>query len=81
MTTTERTSPRSLSDFFSAVRARRHAWRAIDASEDVEKNLREILLVEDPDAREALALVARARDLLTKAHEAVDQSISASKRR
>jgi len=81
MTTTERTSPRGLRDFFSAVRARRQAWRAIDATEDVEKNLREILLVEDPDAREALALVARARDLLTKAHEAVDQSISASKRR
>jgi len=81
MTTTERTSPRGLRDHFSAVRARRHAWRAIDATEDVEKNLREILLVEDPDAREALALVARARDLLTKAHEAVDQSISASKRR
>ena len=81
MTTTERTSPRGLRDFFSAVRARCQAWRAIDATEDVEKNLREILLVEDPDAREALALVARARDLLTKAHEAVDQSISASKRR
>ena len=81
MTTTERTSPRGLRDFFSTVRARRQAWRAIDATEDVEKNLREILLVEDPDATEALTLVARARDLLTKAHEAIERSIGASKRR
>ena len=81
MTTTERTSPRGLRDHFAACRAYRHLSRAIDATEDVEKNLREILLVEDPDAREALTLVARARDLLTKAHEAIERSIGASKRR
>jgi hypothetical protein len=81
MTTTERTSPRGLRDHSAGVRARRHASRAIDATEDVESNLREILLVEDPDATEALTLLARARDLLTKAHEAIDRSIAASKRR
>jgi hypothetical protein len=43
MTTTERTSPRGLRDHFAGVRARRHASRAIDATEDVETNLREIL--------------------------------------
>jgi len=80
-TTTERTSPRGLRDHFAAGRAYRHASRAIDAAEDVEKNLREILLVEDPDATEALNLVAKARDLLTSAHRAIDRSIGASKRR
>jgi hypothetical protein len=81
MTTTERTSPRDLRDHFAAVRARRHAERTLDATEYVETNLREILLVEDADATDALTLVARARDLLTKAHEAIERSIAASKRR
>jgi hypothetical protein len=81
MTTKHQTSPRGLRDHFAAVRAYRHGSRAIDATEDVEKNLREMLLAEDPDATEALNLVAQARDLLTKAHAAIDRSIGASKRR
>ena len=81
MTTTERLSPRGLRDFFAAGNARRHTVAAIEATEDIEKYLRQILLAEDPDAREALTCIAQARDFLSKALAAIDGSKRAAKRR
>jgi hypothetical protein len=79
-TTPPSTSPRGLHDYFAAVRAKRHALSAIDANNDIEQNLCEIL-VEDADATEALKLVAQARDLLGRAREAIERSMAKSKRR